>query len=282
VMESTLRMAWNEIRHRSRLVKNYGVVPRVEASESRLGQVFLNIVVNAAQAMAEGQANKNELRVTTKLEDDRVVIEIGDTGPGIAKEVMARIFTPFVTTKPAETGTGLGLSICHRIITEFGGEIGVTSQPGQGTVFRVALPLAISARAESARPVAAVAGKAVRQGRVLVIDDDAIVTRVVERTLASEHKVVAMEGARAALDRIVGGERFDVILCDLMMPEMTGMDFHGELLAQVPDQATAIIFLTGGAFSPRAREFLSGVRNPRIEKPFDALQMRALINDRIR
>jgi CheY-like chemotaxis protein len=194
---------------------------------------------------------------------------------------MARLFTPFVTTKPVGMGTGLGLSICHRIVTEFGGEIGATSEPGRGTVFRVALPPA-SSKAETQRPAAASAGKALRPGRVLVIDDEAIVTRVVERTLSSEHEVVALHGAREALERITAGERFDVILCDLMMPEMTGMDFHTELMASAPEQATAIIFLTGGAFSPRARDFLAVVRNPRLEKPFDTVHMRALINDKIR
>ncbi|MGE3547449.1 MAG: PAS domain S-box protein, partial [Kofleriaceae bacterium] len=131
VLESTIRMAWNEIRHRARLAKHYGKVGPVEASESRLGQVFLNIVVNAAQAMPEGQADKNEIKVITSEDKNRVYVEVADTGQGIPPEIMRRLFTPFVTTKPIGTGTGLGLSICHRIISELGGEITVNSVVGK-------------------------------------------------------------------------------------------------------------------------------------------------------
>jgi len=101
VLESTLRMAWNEIRHRARLVKLYGAVPPVEANESRLGQVFLNLIVNAAQAIPEGHAEANEIRVATRLgPTGGVVVEIADSGCGMPPEVLRRIFTPFYTTKP--------------------------------------------------------------------------------------------------------------------------------------------------------------------------------------
>ena len=281
VMESTLRMAWNEIRHRARLVKNYGRVPLVEASEARLGQVFLNLLVNAAQAIAEGRAEQNEIRLCTRTEDSRVVIEISDTGPGIAPEVMSRLFTPFVTTKPVGVGTGLGLSICHRIVTESGGQISVESTLGKGTVFKIFLPCARSEIDIPKRSALSV-GTARRRGQILVVDDEVMVARSIRRAIGPEHDVTAMERADEALERIVAGERFDVILCDLMMPEMTGMDLHARLLEVAPEQATATIFLTGGAFTPGAREFLSQTPNQRIEKPFDSLHLRALINDRIR
>jgi PAS domain S-box-containing protein len=282
VLESTLRMAWNEIRHRARLVKRYEKVPPVEASESRLGQVFLNIVVNAAQAMEDGQADKNEIRVGTRVNAaGSVVIEIGDTGPGIPPQVMQRLFTPFLTTKPVGMGTGLGLSICHRIVTELGGEISVTSESGAGTVFQVTLPRARTAVEAPAAP-APVDAKPVRRGRILVVDDDPAIAKVVARTLAPQHEVVAVDRARRALELITAGERFDVVLCDLMMPEVTGADFHDELLRIAPDHASGIIFLTGGAFTPRARDFLNAVPNQRVEKPFDTRALQALINERMR
>jgi signal transduction histidine kinase len=283
VMESTLRMAWNEIRHRARLVKHYGKTSAVEASESRLGQVFLNIVVNAAQAIEEGRAAKNEIRVTTSIGDDqRVVIEVSDTGVGMAPDVLANLFTPFFTTKPVGIGTGLGLSICHRIVTAFGGQIDARSEVGKGSTLRISLPPARSTRRQDAAP-ATHEPRQRRSGRILVVDDEPMIAKVVERALAPEHEVISAGSAGEALHRIGAGERFDVILCDLMMPEMTGMELHLELSRLGGgEQASRMIFLTGGAFTNRARLFLDETPNLRIEKPFDTLLLRTLVNDRIR
>src|SRR6185312_9197102 len=118
-------MAWHEIRHRARLVKSLAEVPPVDANEARLGQVFLNLLVNAAQAIPEGQADKHEVRVATRVDErGKVIVEVGDTGMGIPPENMPRIFDPFFTTK-GEGGTGLGLSISHGAIRSFGGDITV-------------------------------------------------------------------------------------------------------------------------------------------------------------
>jgi signal transduction histidine kinase len=282
VMESTLRMAWNEIRHRARLVKNYGKTPPVEASESRLGQVFLNLVVNAAQAIGEGRAEQNEIRISTSVDPSgSVAIEIADTGPGMPPEVLSRLFTPFFTTKPIGVGTGLGLSICHRIVLDFGGTLDVKSEVGKGTSFRVSLPPAGTPVAEAA-PQVALDMPARRRGRILVVDDEPMIATSVQRTLSAQHEVVAVGSASEALTRIGAGERFDVIICDLMMPQMTGMDLHAELSRVVREQADRMIFLTGGAFTTRARAFLDETPNQRVEKPFDTVHLRALINDRIR
>jgi signal transduction histidine kinase len=282
VMESTLRMAWNEIRHRARLVRRYGQVPLVEASESRLGQVFLNLVVNAAQAIPEGKSDSNEIRIATSCNmRGEVVVEVGDTGPGMSREILEKLFQPFFTTKPVGVGTGLGLSICYRIVSDLGGQILVSSQVGKGTVFQVVLPPA-GEKATVVKPPVVVPRASPKRGKILVIDDEPMLVKVVQRTLASEHDVTGIQGAESALARITGGERFDVILCDLMMPQMTGMDFHGELMRVAPEQAERMVFLTGGAFTMRARTFLDLVPNQRVEKPFDATHLRALINDRIR
>ena len=284
VMESTLRMAWNELRYRARLVKDYRPTPPVQANEPRLGQVFLNLIVNAAQAMPEGRAEDNELRITTGVAPGGVFVEIADTGAGMPPEVMGRLFTPFFTTKPIGVGTGLGLSICHRIVTGLGGTIDVRSEVGKGTTFRIVLPLA---RMEAPPPAPAAASSAAAhaartRGRILVIDDEPMITRAVHRILAHDHDVVEVDTARAALDRIVAGERFDVILCDLMMPKMTGMELHAELTRQAPDQVGRMVFLTGGAFTAEARGFLDQAPNQRIEKPFDPTHLRHLVNDRVR
>ncbi|HEY8144851.1 MAG TPA: response regulator [Kofleriaceae bacterium] len=290
VMDSAVRMAWNEIRHRARLIKEYRTVPRVSASESRLAQVFLNLLVNAAQALPEGHATANEIRVATHMRGDRVVVEVTDTGPGIPPEAIGRLFTPFYTTKPVGVGTGLGLSICHRIVTGLGGEITVDTEVGRGTTFRVMLPSA-AAGAEDGVPLEPAASPAPEliapdgspaAARVLVVDDESMIGRAIHRMLSPHYDVTVVTRARDALDRIHNGARFDVILCDLLMPEMTGMDLHDELVLTAPDQAEAMVFVTGGAFTPRAREFLAEMASRCIEKPFDTVALRAMVAERVR
>ena len=279
VMESSLRMAWNEIRHRARLVKDYGNVPDVDANEARLGQVFLNLIVNAAQAIPEGSADSNEIRVTTRLENKRVVIEVTDTGPGIPPEIVNRVFDAFFTTKGVGGGTGLGLAICHRIVTDLGGELTVRSEVGVRTVFRVSLPEAVI-EAVTVAPPAVSSGS--RRGRILIVDDEEMIIRILTRILGKEHDVVSTVDARKALALCTAGERFDLILCDLMMPVMTGMDLHSELSLLAPEQAKAMIFVTGGAFTEKTRSFLSDTPKEHIEKPFDAANLRAIVQRYLR
>jgi len=281
VMESSLRMAWNEIRHRAQLVKQFDPVPPVEGNESRLGQVFLNLIINAAQAIPEGKADQNRITIVTGTDErHRAVIEVRDTGPGIPRHVVKNLFTPFFTTKPADLGTGLGLAICHRIVTGMGGEITVDSPPGGGTSFRVILP---ATRADGGSPPPPrIVRRAARRGHVLLIDDDHLIAVAVRRALGAEHEVTALQRAQEALDRIATGERYDVILCDVMMPSMTGIEFYKRLARERPDQAERIVFLTGGAFTSSARTFLDEVANARMEKPFEVQGLRALVNDRVR
>ncbi len=281
-LESSLRMAWNEIRHRARLVKDYSEVPPVEANESKLGQVFVNLLVNAAQAMPEGDAEHNVIRVTTRVDpSSRVLIEVHDSGMGIPPENLSRIFDPFFTTKPIGAGTGLGLAICHRIVDAFGGDIRVKSTLGRGTSFQVLLPRSRPYAFEKAVSRTG-AAEARRRGKVLIVDDEAAFGVIVRRVLSPEHDVTAVTSAAGALEVVRAGHRFDVILCDLMMPQMTGMDLHAELSRLAPDQAARMVFLTGGAFTAGARAFLDEVPNQRIEKPFDNESLHALVNERVR
>ena len=281
ILESSLRMAWNEIRHRAQLVKRYGVVPRVKANEARLGQVFLNLIVNAAQSLPEGRAEHNEICVSTRLEGKRVIVEVSDTGAGIPPEIIGRIFDAFFTTKPVGVGTGLGLAICHRLVTDIGGELTVQSEVGKGTTFRVALPVADEPERKVAPPVEPVPGTG-RRGRILVVDDEELVLHSVQRMLFKEHDVVAVSAATEALALCARGEAFDVILCDLMMPDMTGMDFHRWLSGVAPQLATRLIFMTGGAFTAKAQQFLAETPNEHIEKPFHPANLRAIIRRHLR
>jgi CheY-like chemotaxis protein len=218
--------------------------------------------------------------VTATDAKGRAVVEVRDTGPGMPPETLRRLFTPFFTTKGPGVGTGLGLAICQRIVSGLGGEIAVESQVGTGTVFRVFLPPAsMSVQETVAAPAAATSA---RRGQVLLIDDDPMIGSAVRRILRSEHDVAIVTSAREALEAIEAGAHFDVIFCDMMMPVMTGMEFYDHLLRTRRDLAERIVFLTGGAFTVRAREFLDRVPNTRVEKPFDARNLRALVNDRLR
>jgi signal transduction histidine kinase len=276
VVESSIRMASTEIRHRARVTKEYGAVPLVDSNEARLGQILLNLLVNAAHAIPEGQADRNEIRIVTRTAPDgRAVIEVRDTGTGIPKAILPRIFDPFFTTKPVGVGTGLGLSLCHRMVSDLGGDIAVESEVGKGTVFRVTLLPALSARRTLAPALAS--GHVARRSRVLVLDDEVAFGRALERSLGRYHEVVMMTSSTEALARMVGGDRYDAILSDLMMPQMTGMDLYEELCRIAPDQAKKMIFLTGGVFTERAREFLDGLSNPCIEKPFELANVLELI-----
>lgn len=282
ILESSLRMAWNEIRHCCSVVRDFGEVPSVEGNESRLGQVFLNLITNAMQAMEEGQVDKNEMRITTRSDElGRVVVEIRDTGGGMAPEVLRQLFTPFFTTKTVGIGTGLGLSICHRIVTNMGGEIVVDSVPGQGSRFRVALPRAGSeiTRRPGSQPVEL---PVPRRARILVIDDEAVIGNTVRRIMGTDHEVNTLTDAREALEQLASGIQYDIILCDLMMPQVTGMELHDELLVLDAAQAERMIFLTGGAFTPAAQQFLSDGSIEYIEKPFDSATLRAVVQRHLR
>ncbi|HEX8819564.1 MAG TPA: ATP-binding protein [Archangium sp.] len=281
VLESTLNLAAAEIRHRARLVKDYGDVPPVRGNDSRLGQVFLNLLVNAAQAIpADGDADHHEIRLITRMAPSGYVsVEVTDTGAGIAPELMGRIFDPFFTTKPVGVGTGLGLSICHNLIGAMGGELHVHSDLGRGTTFQVLLPVATTPLEEPApeqpRPMTLTGPR----GRVLVIDDEPMLCSALERILRPHHDVVLTTLAAEALPRLEAGERFDLILCDLMMPRMNGMDFHAALQRLRPELSGRVIFLTGGAFTPQAKEFLARVPNRRVDKPFNARALLAVTRE---
>jgi CheY-like chemotaxis protein len=202
---------------------------------------------------------------------------VSDTGKGIPPEVLPRIFEPFFTTKPVGVGTGLGLSICHSYIQNMGGEIRVRSEVGRGTTFEVVLPAAPSEPSGSHHLVPAAGLSAPTRGRLLVIDDEPLLIAALTRTLAPEHEVVAFTSARQALERVRAGERYALILCDLMMPEMTGMELHETLRTEVPEMAERMVFLTGGAFTEAARVFLENTHLPCLEKPFEPETLRIRI-----
>jgi PAS domain S-box-containing protein len=284
-IEAAVGIARNEIAYRARLrVELPEGLPEVRAARHELGQVFVNLLVNAAQAIPEGHAQDHEVRIGARAEGGKVVVEVSDTGAGMDASVVAHIFDPFFTTKPAGVGTGLGLSVCQGIVTALGGAIEVDSVPGRGTTFRVSLPVQAPQPAPpppspAAGTAAAATAGTVRRGRVLVVDDEPLVGRSVARLL-SAHEVTVLTSPREVLRRASGGERWDVVLCDLMMPEMTGMDLEERLAAEAPELVRRTVYLTGGAFTERSRTFLAAGR-PHLEKPVDPAGLRALVAERV-
>jgi signal transduction histidine kinase len=276
VLESSIQMALHEIVHRARLVRDLGEVPPVEASEAPLGQVFLNLLVNAAQAIPDGDGRTHEVRAKTFADPDgNAVVEITDTGVGIPAEILPRIFEAFFTTRAVGGGTGLGLSISYGTVSRLGGTIEVTSEVGRGTCFRVVLPPA--QRWRHSVPGAA-PSSSVRRRSVLVIDDDGLVGQAIASSLSAEAEVVVMTDGRTALDRLAAGERRDVILCDLMMPELSGMDVYAEAVRCAPDAAGRMLFMTAGTFTPRARAFVQSVGERCFDKPISAERLREIVH----
>ena len=254
VLRSCIGMAWNEIRHRARLQRDLPPLPAVAGNPARLGQVFVNLLVNAAQSIREGDVEANVIRVLRACAPGgRVAVEVSDTGAGIPSHVLPRIFEPFFTTKPAAAGTGLGLSICRTIVDALGGTIDVKSQPGAGSTFRVVLPVAQGPAAAPTVTPPPPPSAPLPRSRILVVDDERLVGSSLARALAGEHDVTAASSPRMALRLLEQGERFDALLTDLVMPDLTGLELVREAVRLDPALAGRVIFMTAGAFTAEAR-----------------------------
>nr|WP_228531152.1 MULTISPECIES: MASE1 domain-containing protein [Myxococcaceae] len=269
-----LRMASHALQAKAQLVQELEPAPRVLGDEARLGQVLLNLLMNAGQAVS-GPPERNVIRVRTGTDPQgRALLEVEDSGVGIAPEALPHLFEPFFTTKAEGGGTGLGLAICRQIVEAHGGELRVRSTRGQGSVFSVHLPPA-PAPAQAAAPASAPAsgaqqpgpGPASRRGRILIIEDEVRLAQSMRLLLEPAHEVVTTTRGSEALTWMEHGQRFDVVLCDLHMPETTGMDVYMELHRSAPALAERLVFLSGGAFTPAALDFMSRVKNPVLQKP---------------
>lgn len=256
------RLTNSEVRHIGELEMNLEDVPATLADEGKLVQVFVNLLTNAAQAI-DAKKPERKIRVNTTREGDRVVVRIQDTGKGIAPEHLGRVFEPFFTTKPVGQGLGLGLSISHTIVSSFSGTITVDSETGRGTTVTVSLPVGDDRRSS---PTETDPGK---QPRVLVVDDEALIGTAVRRILTKQGFEIEVESdGKKAFEAIVRGDRYDVVICDLMMPAFSGVDFYEGLEKSAPSMQSKVLLMTGNAFTPRARELFETTKNVRLEKPF--------------
>ena len=280
-VEWAIRATAREFQFRAKLQTRFEQAPAVLGEAARIEQVLINLLVNAAQAIPTGHVEANEVQVHVRTaEDGRALLEVRDSGAGIAPDVLARIFDPFFTTKAPGVGTGLGLAICQGIIKALGGEIRVSSTAGQGTVFSILLqpapPEVETARAPQVEPPPS------KPGRILVIDDEVTLLRAIQRILEDEgHSVVSRENAAAGLALLDAGEDFDLIISDLMMPGMTGVEFYEVLKSRHAAMTPKVLFITGGAVTPQAAAFLDSIDNPRLEKPFKVAQLCAVVRTAI-
>ena len=273
VMDTALKLAGSAVAERAEIVRTTGDVAPVLANPGRLSQVFVNLLLNAADAFEDAQP-ANRIDITIAADDGHVVVAIADNGRGIDEQLLARIFEPLFTTKPRGSGTGLGLAICKGIVTELGGTITAASRPGHGTRLEVRLPVA-TPRAASAPSVPAPASTARR--RVAVIDDDVLVARSLGALLSAHHDVATYTYPREALAALSGGDLVDHVLCDINMPGLSGPDLYEQLCVRRPEYAHRFTFITGGAATPRVDELVERGAVRLLHKPCDAATILAAV-----
>jgi PAS domain S-box-containing protein len=274
-LEAALNIAGNEIKQKATLVRDYEPVPPVEANPNRIEQVLLNLLLNAVQALpAETQGQ--EIRASLRSNGGQVTIGIEDTGSGIPEELLGKIFDPFFTTKPVGVGTGLGLPICRSIVRGLGGEITVSSGLERGSRFTVTLPASSGQMPEKLERPRSMSPPPPLRGKILVVDDELSVARTLKALFENEHDLSLAETGAQAL-AVIGessGPCFDIILCDLMMPGMSGMELYETIRRERPGLEQRMVFMTGGVSMDRAREFLATCPNLTLEKPFDFERLR--------
>jgi len=270
---SAERLVAHEIRARAQLESELGELPAVLGVARRIEQVFVNLLLNAAFAVE----NKPDGRITISAEtaSDRVVVAVHDNGVGIEPDKLDKVFEPFFTTRGG-SGTGLGLSICRDILVRAGGDLTAKSSPGEGTTMTVTLVRANKERS-SLKTIPAPPPQADgSMRRILVVDDEPLIVSSLLVALSRSADVLGETSAERALQLLQTGI-FDAVVCDVMMPSITGIDLHQQVVAKNPALASKFVFMTGGTYTARARDYLESVSNPRLTKPFEIRDLVAAI-----
>ena len=279
IVQTAVRIARMEIRHRAELVVDIGQVPMIRGHPGRLAQVFINLLVNAAQAIDAGDARHNLVKITCHLEDGHVVVGVADTGRGMTDAERAHAFEAFFTTKPYGEGTGLGLSLAADIVAQHGGRISVESAPGQGTSLHVWLPVhsELTPSTPPSRPMGLAAGPAPRP-RVLIIDDEPLLQRAFITMLGPAWDCHVDDSAEEVIARLESGDcAWDAIVLDLMLPGIDGAGLHRRIVADYPHLEPRIVFTTGGATTASAKEFASHMDERTIYKPCTSAELLAAV-----
>jgi PAS domain S-box-containing protein len=289
MVQMAVTLSSAELRKRARVEMNLGELPLVPGEYASLGQALVNLLLNAAQAIYarhDAGPRADLVRVATFVADGAIVVRVSDTGVGIEPRLLPRIFDPFFKTRAAGEGAGLGLAIAHNLVRRVGGDIRVHSELGEGTTFDVVLPLETSkdvprpAPSGMLRAAPAVASaKEGSRGRVLIVDDEQALANALARQLAERWDVDTVSTARDALAEL-SVHRYDVVACDLRMPDQSGPAIYEAIRARSPRQAARFVFTTGGSYGMdddeiHARAEASG--RPILEKPFDGATFEALV-----
>jgi len=252
-------------------------MPMTIADPGQLQQVFLNLIINAETAMKMTH-DKGRLSIKTEKINSILRITLKDTGPGIARENLEIIFDPFFTTREVGQGTGLGLSVCHGIVTEHKGKIWAESEPGKGATFIVELPLTTEeTQSEPPEPVVE-EPKKIAKAKILVVDDEPVIREFVSQVLGEQgHYVETVDNAADALMK-VKSKRYRLILLDIKMPGMSGIELYRQFQKIAPSLTKRVVFITGDVMGKRTLDFLDKTKTPCMMKPFDAKQLKLKIN----
>jgi PAS domain S-box-containing protein len=274
-IDTAIKLATGAVRNRATVSRSLGDLPPVAGNAARLTQVFLNLIVNASQAFARADPEANRVEITARPDGDRVEIDVADNGAGIPEALRRRVFEPFFTTKNG--GTGLGLAISRSIIEDAGGSIAVLARPGGGTIMRVTVQVWQGA---AARPPVARPGPHAPRARVLVIDDEAALSHALAGALSDHHEVDVALTAAEALDRLETAEHA-VVLCDLNLPGMSGLELARRVEAARPGHGVRFLFITGGAVPADVSAAIVALGGALLIKPFDMAAIDAAIADRL-
>ncbi len=275
VVEGAASMVESTLRHRAPIARELQELPMILGNRARLGQVFANLLVNAMQAV-EGQSQP-QIRVQARASPGMVEVDVVDNGGGIPRRVQARIFDPFFTTKPEGVGTGLGLAICRSIVVSLGGRLEVAETSPEGTRMRVCLPILDLPDSANATTISLPPMEPPAEIHLLIVDDEPLVCSSLRRSLASLGRVSTAGSVPEALAMLAELDRVDVILCDLMMPGLGGVDFYEALIERHPELLTRMIFMTGGAFTSRVQEFINQGRHSVLHKPPDLTRLKRMV-----
>ena len=270
-IKAVLRLVGKQIESRASVDVDLGPTSAIHGDQAGLVQVILNLAINAMHALPADRAATNRIWVRAADEAGRVVIEVSDNGPGVLPEDRDRIFEPFQTTKEVGDGSGLGLFVCRNIVSAWSGTVTVEERAGGGARFRVELPAAADPIGMAA--TAPVPQRTSSRGHVMIVDDEPLVAKMLRTQLAAAgYRVTVAADAEHALETLTSsGEGVDLVYCDLMMKGMSGMDFSEALAARAPSRLRRVVFMTGGAFTPQARDFCTTHGDRCVDKPFDVV-----------
>lgn len=279
VLNAAIDMAITTIKYRARIIRDYDYnIPDISSNSGKLHQIFLNVILNAAQSIPAGHVEKNTIKIQTTRLSNVLVIEISDTGCGISPENLPQIFNPFFTTKISEMGSGLGLAICYDIVNSLGGRIDVKSAINKGTTFSIYLPLTKGKPIQKNIKKQSQPGTVLRKN-ILIVDDEPLILKGYQRILKDYHQITTVLGGEAAIEFLdQNGDPFDLIITDLSMPNVTGQDIYYFVKNKYPGRERLILFTTG-TYSPGSIHFLEKVESKCLEKPFSLETLILAINE---